>query len=69
MNQLDYLKGLNIAITISAKDGEILYQNDSSIEVNGDARGRDLMGCRDQCLHDFEERQEETHLPNTLVRG
>ena len=39
MNQLDYFKGLNIAITISAKDGEILYQNDSSIEVNGDARG------------------------------
>ena len=38
MDQLDYLKGLNIAITISAKDGEILYQNDSSIEVNGDAR-------------------------------
>ena len=46
MNQHDYLKGLNIAITISAKDGEILYQNDSSIEVNGDARGRDLMGCQ-----------------------
>ena len=45
MSQLDYLKGLNIAITISAKDGEILYQNDSNIEVNGDARGRDLMGC------------------------
>ena len=45
MNTLDYFKGLNLAITISAKDGEILYQNDSSIEVNGDARGRDLMGC------------------------
>ena len=48
MNQLDYLKGLNLAITISAKDGEILYQNDSSIEVNGDARGRDLMKCHNE---------------------
>ena len=48
MGQLDYFKGLNIAITISAKDGEILYQNDSSIEVNGDARGRDLMKCHNE---------------------
>ena len=48
MNQLDYFKGLNLAITISAKDGEILYQNDSSIEVNGDARGRDLMKCHNE---------------------
>ena len=48
MNQLDYYKGLNIAITVSAKHGEILYQNDSSIEVNGDARGRDLMKCHNE---------------------
>ena len=48
MNQLDYFKGLNLAITISAKDGEILYQNDSSIEVNGDARGRNLMKCHNE---------------------
>ena len=48
METKDYLKGLNIAITISAKDGEILYQNDSSIEVNGDARGRDLMKCHNE---------------------
>ena len=37
MEHKDYYKGLNLAITVSAKDGEILYQNDSSIEVNGDA--------------------------------
>ena len=48
MKQLDYFKDLNMAITISAKDGEILYQNDSSIEVNGDARGRDLMKCHNE---------------------
>ena len=48
MESKDYFKGLNLAITISAKDGEILYQNDSSIEVNGDARGRDLMKCHNE---------------------
>ena len=36
MENKDYFKGLNLAITISAKDGEILYQNDESITVNGD---------------------------------
>ena len=45
---MDYFKGLNIAITVSKKDGEIVYQNDSSIEVNGDARGRDLMKCHNE---------------------
>ena len=48
MEHKDYYKGLNLAITVSAKDGEILYQNDSSIEVNGDARGRDLMKCHNE---------------------
>ena len=42
---MDYYKGLNIAITVSDKDGNVIYQNDSSIEVNGDARGRNLEKC------------------------
>ena len=54
---MDYFKGLNIAITVSKKDGEILYQNDSSLEVNGDARGRDLMKC-----HNERSRQIIQHL-------
>ena len=48
METKDYFKGVNLAITVSAKDGEILYQNDSSIEVNGDVRGRDLMKCHNE---------------------
>ena len=48
METKDYLKGLNVAITISAKDGEILYQNDSSIDVNGDVRGKNMMGCHNE---------------------
>ncbi len=48
MENKDYLKGLNLAITISAKDGEVLYQNDESITVNGDVRGRNMMGCHNE---------------------
>ena len=42
---MDYFKGINIAVTVSDKDGNVIYQNDSSIEVNGDARGRNLEQC------------------------
>jgi len=42
---MDFYKGLNIAITVSDKDGNVIYQNDSSLEVNGDARGRNLEQC------------------------
>lgn len=45
MEQNDFFKGVNLAITVSAKDGEVLYQNDSSIEVNGDVRGKNMMNC------------------------
>ena len=45
---MDFFKSLNIAVTVSRKDGEILYQNDASLEVNGDARGRDLMKCHNE---------------------
>ena len=54
MNDMDFFKGLNVAITVSKKDGEIVYQNDSSIEVNGDARGRDLMIQMISCLREKE---------------
>ena len=42
---IDFFKGINIAVTVSDKDGNVIYQNDSSIEVNGDARGRNLEQC------------------------
>ena len=42
---MDFLKGINIAVTVSDKDGNVIYQNDSSIDVNGDARGRNLEQC------------------------
>ena len=42
---MDFFKGINIAVTVSDKNGNVIYQNDSSIEVNGDARGRNLEQC------------------------
>ena len=42
---MDFFKGINIAVTVSDKDGNVIYQNDSSIDVNGDARGRNLEKC------------------------
>ena len=44
-NEIDFFKGLNLAITVCDKDGNVIYMNDSSIDVNGDARGRNLVNC------------------------
>ena len=48
MEHIDFYKGLNLAITVSDKNGEVIYQNDSSLEVNGDARGRNLKQCHNE---------------------
>lgn len=45
MEITDFFKGLNVSITVSDTEGNIVYMNDKSIEVNGDARGRNLMKC------------------------
>ena len=42
---MDFYKGLNLAITVCDKDGNVLYQNDSSLDVNGDARTKNLVDC------------------------
>ena len=42
---MDFFKGINVAVTVSDKEGNVIYQNDGSIEVNGDARGRNLKQC------------------------
>ena len=48
MENQDFYKGVNLAITVSDKEGNVLYQNDSSVEVNGDVRGRNMMGCHNE---------------------
>ena len=45
---MDFYKGLNLAITVCDKDGKVLYQNDSSLDVNGDARDKNLVDCHNE---------------------
>ena len=44
----DFFKGINVAVTVSDKDGNVVYQNDSSCEVNGDVRVKNMMGCHNE---------------------
>ena len=43
---IDFFKEVNVAITVSDTEGNVVYQNNSSIEVNGDVRGKNMpIGC------------------------
>ena len=44
----DFFKEVNLAVTITDKDGNVVYQNDSSCVVNGDVRGKNMMGCHNE---------------------
>ena len=48
---LDFLKEINVAVTISDNEGNVVYQNDSSVGVNGDVRGKNMMGCHNERSH------------------
>jgi hypothetical protein len=41
----DFFKGLDVSITVSDAQGNALYMNDKSVEVNGDVRGKNMMSC------------------------
>ena len=45
---IDFFKGINVAVTISDNEGNVVYQNDSSVDVNGDVRGKNMMGCHNE---------------------
>lgn len=36
---------LNCAVTVCDTEGAVIYQNDRSLAVNGDVRGRSLLPC------------------------
>ncbi|MBR5028685.1 MAG: PAS sensor protein [Bacteroidales bacterium] len=44
----DFFKEVNFAVTITDKEGNVVYQNDSSVGVNGDVRGKNMMGCHNE---------------------
>ncbi len=55
----DFFKEVNFAVTVSDNEGNVVYQNDSSSDVNGDVRGKNMMGC-----HNERSRQIIMHLLN-----
>lgn len=44
----DYFKGIGCAITVCDIDCNIVYQNDKSVAVNGDMRGKNMLGCHNE---------------------
>lgn len=45
---IDFFKEVNFAVTVSDNEGNVVYQNDSSCDVNGDVRGGNMMGCHNE---------------------
>lgn len=45
---IDFFKEVNVAITVSDTEGNVVYQNDNSVNVNGDVRGKNMMGCHNE---------------------
>lgn len=44
----DFFKDVNVSITVSDTEGNVVYQNESSVNVNGDVRGKNMMGCHNE---------------------
>ena len=41
----DYFKNVECAVTVCDTECVIVYQNEKSVAVNGDMRGRCMLGC------------------------
>jgi len=41
----DFLKEARLAVTVCDRKGDVVYQNDDSVKVNGTAMGRNLQNC------------------------
>ena len=44
----DYFKNIGCAITVCDTDCNIVYQNDKSVAVNGDMRGKNMLSCHNE---------------------
>ncbi len=44
----DFFKEVNLAVTVSDTEGNVVYQNNSSVDVNGDVCGKNMMGCHNE---------------------
>ncbi len=46
--RLEFFDEINAAVTVSDCDGVVLYQNEKSIKVNGDVRGKSMIPCHSE---------------------
>lgn len=51
MNEINWYKGLNVAITVSDNEGRILYMNDKSASTFSKNGGRELTGSNLKNCH------------------
>lgn len=47
-NPSSWADSLDCAVTVCDTEGVVLYQNERSITVNGDVRGRSLIPCHNE---------------------
>lgn len=45
---LKYFDEINSAVTVSDTGGVVLYQNEKSVAVNGDVRGKSMIPCHNE---------------------
>lgn len=51
-NIFDFFKEINVSITVSDTDGNVIYMNDKSKSVFSDMVGKNMMSCHKQSSQD-----------------
>ncbi len=46
--KINYFDEINSAVTVCNTEGVVLYQNNKSIVVNGDVRGKSMIPCHNE---------------------
>lgn len=72
MGSTDYFKELNIAVTVSDKEGRVLWMNDKSQDVNhGDFTGKSLLDCHPEPARTQLQQMLKDHNTNvyTIEKG
>lgn len=70
-NILDFFKEINVSITISDTEGNVLYMNDKAKSVFSDMVGKNMMGCHKQSSQETIKRlinEKETNV-YTIQKG
>ena len=70
-NILDFFKEINVSITISDTDGNVVYMNDKAKSVFSDMVGKNMMACHKQSSQDTIKRLIDEKATNvyTIQKG